>query len=139
MKITNIELINTMHILNQYIDKKFPQKIGYAITRNLTTIAKEYQIYETQLKKTIENYTEYFVRDDDGNVAVSNNGMPIVSQEKSAEFNQEVADLLNIEIDIELYSIDEELFDYDDKCGVYDSLSAKEIYELQLILCEFTK
>ena len=135
MKFANIEIINVMNILDKYSNKKFPQKIGYAITRNLMIVSKEYQVYETQLKKILEAYNDYIVKDDTGNIVTNNGGIPAVKEEKSDEFNTELADLLNIRVNLDLYLIDEEYFNYDDKAGLYDVLSAKEIFTLQSILC----
>lgn len=135
MKFANIEIINAMNVLDKYSNKKLPQKIGYAITRNLMIISKEYQVYEAQFKKMLDVYADYIIKDDAGNMIVNNSGIPVVKEEKLDEFNKELTDLLNIKVDLNLYLIDEEYFNYDDKAGVYDVLSVKEIFALQSILC----
>lgn len=135
MKITNFVLVNIMNTLQGYGEKKLPQKISYAITRNLMKISKEYDVYDTQLKKIFEEYSEHMIKDEDGNVKTNQNGIPIVEASVSDEFGEQIADLLNIEIEIDLHYISQETFDYDDK-GIYDAMSAQDIMVLQSILCE---
>ena len=52
---------------------------------------------------------------------------------------QKVNDLLNIEFDIDLFTISEECFNYDDTIGKYDVLSPSEIMFLQSFLCKTEK
>ena len=40
MKVRNIDLINYNNILNGFAEKHLPQKIGFAITKNIITISK---------------------------------------------------------------------------------------------------
>ena len=65
---TNFVLINLMNTLHAYVEKKLPQKISYAITRNIMNITREYQIYESQLKKIFDEYSEYMIKDDKGEI-----------------------------------------------------------------------
>ena len=135
MKITNFTMINMINILQSYSDKKLPQKISFAITRNLMKITKEYSVYDTQLKKLFESYSDHMVKDDDGNVQTYDSGIPIVDDSIKAEFDEQISELLNIEIEVDMYYIDPEVFDYDDK-GIYDAMSAQDIMVLQSILCK---
>ena len=49
-------------------------------------------------------------------------------------FTEEVNDLLNIELNINLFTVDEDVFNYDDS-DKYTSLTPVEIMQLQSILC----
>lgn len=40
MKMTNLVMVNLMNTLQAYSAKKLPQKISFAITRNLIKISK---------------------------------------------------------------------------------------------------
>lgn len=135
MKITNMELVNMSNTIGKYIDKKLPQKISYAITKNYMKISTEYQVYDERLKTLFSSFEEHIKKDDKGNWKYHNNGVPIVDDEVADDFNKELSDLLNIVIDIDLYFIDESAFDYEDK-DIYDALSAKDIIVLQSILCK---
>lgn len=135
MKIKNYTLISMMNTLQNYSSKKLPQKISYAITRNLMQFSKEYEVYDAQLKKIFEGYSDYMNKDEDGNVKVNQNGIPIVVDEVSEEYLEQISDLLNIEIDVDIHYINPDIFDYEDK-GIYDAMSAQDIMVLQSILCE---
>lgn len=135
MKMINFTLVNMMNVLQSYSDKKLPQKISFAITRNLMKISKEYGVYDAQLKKLFESYSDHMVKDDDGNVQTYDSGIPIVDDSIKAEFDEQISELLNIEIEVDMYYIDPDVFDYDDK-GIYDAMSAQDIMVLQSILCK---
>jgi hypothetical protein len=135
MKMNNFTMINSMNVLNGYANKKLPQKISFAITKNLISIGKEYKIYEEQLKKIIDSYSQYFEKDENGNIKMDNNGLPEISDEvQNANLYDEVNELLSIEIDLDLHPIDEKVFDYEDS-DRYSPLSPVEIMQLQNILC----
>lgn len=138
MKMTNLVMVNLMNTLQAYSTKKLPQKISFAITRNLIKISKEYEIYDTQLKKLFETYSDHIIKDKDGNDKTNTNGIPIVDDSVKAEFNEQIKDLLNIEIDLDMYLVDPEIFNYDDK-GIYDAMSAQDIIVLQSVLCDMNK
>ena len=70
---------------------------------------------------------------------LNTNGIPMVKSEVEKEYMQKVNDLLNIEFDIDLFTISEECFNYDDTIGKYDVLSPSEIMFLQSFLCKTEK
>lgn len=135
MKMTNFMLVNFMNTLEAFQDKKLPQKISYAITRNLMNLSEEYQVYAAQLKKIFDAYADYIVRDEQENIRYSPNGIPIVEEAVTEEFHEQLTDLLNIEFDMDMYLISLDIFDYEDKDRRYDVLSADDIMKLQMILC----
>lgn len=134
MKITNYGIINILKILDRYSDKKLPQKISYTITRNLISFQKEYECYKKSFDKLLSNYDDYIVKDNDGKIMCNDNGIPIVSDDISKDFYEELTSLLNIEIDVNLFKIPVDVFDYED--NRYDILTPKEIVKLQTIICE---
>lgn len=134
MKIKNYTLISMMNTLQNYSSKKLPQKISYAITRNLMQFSKEYEVYDAQLNKIFETYSDRMVKDEEGNAKTNQNGIPMVGDEVSEEYMEQISDLLNIEIDLDIHYVDSEIFDYDDR-GIYDSMSAQDIMVLMSILC----
>ena len=138
MKMTNLVMVNLINTLQAYSVKKLPQKISFAITRNLMKFSKEYEVYNTQLKKIFEAYSDHIIKDEDSNNKTNANGIPIVDDSVKAEFNEQIKDLLDIEIEIDLYLIDPEVFNYDDK-GIYDAMSAQDIIVLQSVLCDMNK
>lgn len=139
MKLTNFTVITMLNILDKFIKKKLPQKISYAITRNILLLQNDYHCYKKSLDKLFSDYDKYIVKDEKNHIMYNDMGIPIVESKVEKEFHQEIENLLNIEIEKELYSISEESFDYEDTTNRYDSLSAVDIMNLQAILCNQNK
>ena len=135
MKITNMRLVNIANTLEYYMKKKLPQKISYAITKNMMVVSSEYKIYNEQLQKLFSDFNEHIEKDEEGNMKVNGNGIPLVDKSVSADFYKELSDLLNIVVDVNFYYIDQEVFDYEDN-NRYDPLSAADIINLQAIICK---
>lgn len=135
MKINNFDLIQMQYILNENSNKKLPQKISFAILKNIMQLNNDYQIYQKSLQKIFSSYDEYIIKDENGKPQVNNQGIPLVEEKYQKEFNKELMELLQIEIEIKLYQIEEDAFNYEDS-DRYDALSAQDIYNLQMILCK---
>lgn len=135
MVLKNKDILTRVNILNGYCTKRFPQRISYAITRNVMIFSDEIESYNKELKKILDNYKEYYVKDDKGEPQIDKvSGLPVIMPEHSNDFMQEIMELLEIEIDVKPYFIDESLFDYDDE--KYDTMSAIDIINLQSVLCD---
>lgn len=134
MKIKNVDLVGILHVLEEYSNKRLPQKISFAITRNMINLGNDAECYSQTLNKIFEKYANYVVKDDDGNIRYNDQGIPLVDKNHVADYGKEIGELLNIEIDINLYKVDISVFDYEDT-DKYDSLSAIDIIKLQSILC----
>ena len=135
MILKNKDILTRVNILNGYCTKRFPQRISYAITRNVMIFSDEIESYNKQLKKILDSYKEYYVKDDKGEPQIDKaSGLPVIMPEHSNDFMQEVMELLEIEIDVKPYFINESLFDYDDE--KYDTMSAIDIINLQSVLCD---
>lgn len=140
MKIKNVDLINLANSLSKYTDKKLPQRISYAIIKNLITIKNELNAYEKSISKILESYKDYIIKDQDGNDVLYPSGVPKVDEPHVKDYEKDIDELLNIEVDINFYKISndiEEIFNYDDS-GKYDAMSPLDIMILTNILCENT-
>lgn len=138
MKVRNIDLVGIINTLKHFSNMKLPQRISFAITKNMINLAQDAECYSKSLEKIFNKYEEYFVKDENGNVKVNEQNIPIVDDEHIGSYLKEISELVNIEIDIDLYTIDESVFDYDDT-DKYDSLTANDIIKLQTILCKQTE
>lgn len=134
MKVTNFGVVGILNQLNKYSERKLPQKISYAITRNIILATNEYKIYEVQLNKLMEEYSGYMIKDEFGNLKINDAGIPEVEEAVKKEYYEKLAELLNVEIDMNIYTIGESAFNYEDN-EKYDNLSPNEIIQLQSILC----
>lgn len=137
MTITNFDLIQIYNILESCGNKKFPQKINFAITKNFTELKPNVDIYQQALQKLFQTYDADIVKKEDGTPDIDDQGIPKL-KEHQEDFNKELIDLLNAQIDLNLYQIDEDAFNYEDN-DRYDVLTAQEILNLQKILCNFTE
>lgn len=135
MKIKNIDIINYENVLEYFGDKKLPQKISYAITKNMFIISKELEPYRVSLQKIIDAYQDYQIKNSNGEIENMSIGIPKVDKEHETNYLSEVNDLINIETNIELYHIGEDVFDYQDS-ERYDAMSAQDIITLQSVLCK---
>lgn len=134
MKVTNMDLLTYVNILNKYADKKLPQKISYAITKNLMGLNEDFECYSKELNKVLSHYEDYFQKDENGELKVNESLIPILTdKDKTKEMVDELNELLAIEIDVNLYTISENVFDYED--DKYDSLSGLELFDLISVLC----
>ena len=96
---------------------------------------KDLSIYREMLQKIFEAYKPYSEKDDKGEVKVNEQGIPIVDKDHEKEFYDEINSLLLLEIEVQFYTISEEVFDYDEG-DRYDSLSVQDMINLQEVLCE---
>ena len=135
MKMSNYTMVNVLNTLNSFGNKKLPQKISYAITRNIMIFRKEYEFYEREFGKLLVKYDKDIEKDVDGNIVHNKDGVPVVNGEASKDFYNELNELLMIELDISIYQISPEVFDYEDS-ERYDAMSASEIIQLQSIICD---
>lgn len=128
MKLKNIDIINYMNFLTSMSEKKLPQKITYAIVRNLKIIKEEYDLYFESLNKMIKSYADNILKDKDGNVQMYQSGLPKVDKTVEEEYLKEANDLLSIEVEIDMFKIPEVTFNYENE--KYDVLSVKELMGL---------
>jgi len=136
MKVKNLDLVAIVNVFDKYADKRLPQKISYAITKNIMSLENDYKCYQDSLNKLLKPYEEHFTYDESNNI-IQQYGIPILDDTKlQKELISEINDLLDIEVDITLFTIDEKVFDYDDTEKKYDTLSPKDILELQSVLCK---
>lgn len=136
MKYKNIEVVNIVNFLNSISEKKLPQKISYAIMRNTSNFQKECSYYEQALKKILESYKHFFVKKSDNELVMTSIGVPLVDDKHMKEYTEEIQELLNIEVEIQIYKIDSKAFDYEDPNGKYDVLTVKELLQLTNLFCK---
>ena len=139
MKYKNIEVVNIVNFLNSISEKKLPQKISYAIMRNTSNFQKECNYYEQALKKILESYKDFFVKKSDDELVMTSIGVPLVDNKHMEEYTEEIQELLNIEVEIQIYKIDSKDFDYEDPNGKYDVLTVKELLQLTNLFCKEDK
>lgn len=135
MKINNKTLVTYDNVLAYYANKKLPQKISYAITKNMIFVSNQLEPYRKELNKIIESYKKYYVKDENGKPIDMEIGVPKVDDTHEDDYISEINELLDMEIEIDdFYNIKDDAFDYIDS-DRYDALTASDIINLQSILC----
>ena len=102
MKITNFELVNIVNALNSYTQKRLPQMISYAITKNLLTLNNDMVAYNKSLDKVIKDYEKYAIKNKDGEPVLMASGLPDVDEQHKESYVADINELLGIEIDVDL-------------------------------------
>lgn len=135
-KMTNHEMVQILNNLKMFENKKLPQRISYAIVKNIMALSKEYEVYIKQLEKIINEakQADKLELTEDGQIIETETHIPKVKDEYKEEFNNELEDLLLFYIDIDYSYVDESVFDYDEK-DKYDVLIPAELFVLRNCLC----
>ena len=134
LQVTNFELVQIANLIKELENKRFPQKLSYAIMKSIINISKEVEIYTKQLNAIIETYKEEgkLVLDNKGEIVFENNGIPKVKTEFVEEFAKELDELLNFKVTVEVSSFSEEMFDYEEE-NRYDVLTPSEMIVLMTL------
>ena len=135
MDFTNRDIVQMIDNLSAFRNRRLPQRISYAITRNLMILNDVYSSYEEELAKTLLSYEDDLVKDDNGEIFRFTSGIPAVKDSISDDLNKELEELLGIVVSVNLHTIRFEEFDYSDG-EKYDALSPNELVTLQNILCK---
>ena len=131
MKITNrqvIEFINSVSV-NKLASKRLPVKVAYAISRNLDKMNNIITSYETARKTLLDQYAE---KDEEGKVKVKD-GNYVIQEDQKQAFSDEMKELLEVENEIDLYTIN---MDEVEKCDTdkYDSLTTADLMTLDIMI-----
>ena len=135
MKTDYKNIILFVNILDKYSTYKLPQKINFAITKNLINLNIHVEIYSRSLENIYNVYDSYMLKDEDGNNLCYDSGLYQVDDAHFKEYSDEITQLLDTEVEIDLYYVDFSVFDYDDG-EKYDLLSPSDIITLKQILCK---
>ena len=98
----NMKLINLIKINNIFKpDMKFKDiQVGYKVMKFLKSIENDVNFYDSKLTEIAQDCAE---RDGD-KIKTTDNGNLILAKDKIAEWNDKIADLANIDIEVTLPS-----------------------------------
>lgn len=100
MKLTNRKIVNTVNSIGIVGNRSLPIKASYAISKNLLKLEKEAEIYNLEREKLLDKYSE---KDENGNRKVGKNGNVIIKKEHIEDWNREITELLDIEVEIDIH------------------------------------
>lgn len=102
MLIRNHALVGRLNKITEMSTIRLPAKVSYALQKNRKALYKEYECYYEELTKLQEQYPD-----------------------AGEEYNKELAELLNIEVDVPIHKVSEDLLENardDLSLDVFDTL-----------------
>ena len=91
-----ITLINTAKIFDRFAQTKLSSKLAYKIMKFCKSVATEEEFYNTKRNEIIDAYA---VKDENGQVAVSDDGIIQIVPDKIPEANAAMMELNSIEVE----------------------------------------
>lgn len=91
-----ITLINTSKIFNQFAQTKISSKLAYKIMKFCKSVAMEEEFYNTKRNEMIDTYA---VKDENGQLVVTDDGMISILPDKISEANIALQELNSIEVE----------------------------------------
>lgn len=100
MKLTNKKIVNDSMILMEISRKELPIKVSYALAKNISKIEKELEIYNSERQKLLDKYC---IKDEHGENKVDENNQLKIQEEYLKDWNQDIKELQNIELEIDIH------------------------------------
>lgn len=97
IQVTLNDILNNIQIFREISMKTLPIKTAFRVARLIRELDKESATFDESRRIIIEKYAE---RDENGEMKQTEEGNIILQQDKIAECNNELNDLLNTEIEI---------------------------------------
>lgn len=97
IELTVQEMIDSIPTLRELSNKQLKSKVAYRVARLLREVQAESETFETARVSLIKLYG---AKDENGNLKADENGNTYIEQDKVAEFNSELTDLLTNKITI---------------------------------------
>lgn len=91
-----LTLINSAKIFNQFAQTKLSAKLSYKIMKFCKSAAAEEEFYNKKKSEIIDTYA---VKDENGQIAVTEDGMITIMQDKIAEANSALVELNSLEVE----------------------------------------
>ncbi|MGY5268764.1 hypothetical protein [Paraclostridium bifermentans] len=97
MKFTNKKLLESVLALRSIGNKELPIKISFILAKNISSIEKELEIYNTEREKLIQKYA---VKDENNQIIVGPNNQIQIKEDSVSDWTKDIQELENIEIEI---------------------------------------
>lgn len=100
MKLTNKQLINSAVTLWEISRKEWPVKVSYALSKNISKIEKELEVYNKEREKIIEKYS---VKDENNKTIIDEDNQIKIQDDYFENWSTDINDLQSIEVDIDIH------------------------------------
>lgn len=97
IKVTLSTVVNSNEIFQKLITTKMRARAAFRTAKLTTAIAKELELFNTQREAILRKYGE---KDSSGELIVQENGTVNIEEEHINDFNQELFELLNAEVEL---------------------------------------
>lgn len=101
MKLSNEKLANSINVLSKLTNMELPIKFSYALSKNITKIDRELEVYNKERAKLIDKYGE---KDEEGKLKTKEDGTINITDVEN--WNKDLKELLEIENEIDIHVID---------------------------------
>lgn len=122
----NIQIIEHLNALGNFTKEKLPVKLSFAIVRNTNMLKQVYSDFEHERNKLLDSYN---IKDKDGEPAWIKTGNIEIEKSKIKNWTEDVEELLNIDVNIDVYKISISAFENLD-------LSTKDIEAIEFMIIE---
>ncbi len=112
-------------------NKVLPQRIGYAIVKNLKEFEKELELMEERREKICKRYAQ---RDENGEVVIKNNQYVFETSEDNKRSREEVVELLNTETDVKVEKCERAALEECYTKEKYDIPTIAQLYALEFMI-----
>lgn len=106
MKVTINDILNAVPVMRELADTSMKIKTAYKVSKIMSAIDKEYQLFQEARTKLIEKYGD---RDENHELKIDDNGNYSIPPENISNFNEELNEILveTVELNVNPLSIDE--------------------------------
>ena len=99
----NREIIEHINALGNFTKDKLPTKLSFAVVKNFNKLKSVYKDYDESRALLVEKYAE---KDDKGETVRNENGTETFKEECLLDWNKEVNELLDIDVEFDIHSVD---------------------------------
>ena len=130
MKMTLSEVIVNTRNLNTVANKVLPGKLSYAIAKNLIKLNAEVELIEKGRMDLINQHVE---KDEEGKPVVVDGNYKL--GDNAEKFNEEYNEYLATETEVEIMTVDPEIFDKLD-APRYDGLTSTQMMAIDFMIAD---
>lgn len=107
IKVTMDQILSVNKVLNKLMQTSYSGRVAFALARLTREVGKEAEVFSTTRIEVIRRYAD---KDENGELVIID-GNAHVSNDKLAECNKELSDMLLTEVEITIEPLDMEWFE----------------------------
>lgn len=96
------DIVNSTEIFSMLSQKKLNMRMAYQLAKIIKEVQKEFELFQETRMKLINEYAE---RDENGQLKVDENNNFTIPKEKIQDFQKELNDLLEMQVELPINEI----------------------------------